>query len=100
MYLKNKRQWATNNKQIYMRYKRHTSPAMETKLESMPAYEGIVSSQDGLGLIELLKNIYFEQDRSKQQLAEIVDADKQLMMCWQRPGMKINEYTQEFKARV
>ena len=66
MYVKDKRQWATNNKQIYMRYKRHTSPAIETKLESMPDYEGIVSSQDGLRLIELLKSIYFEQDGSKQ----------------------------------
>ncbi len=54
-YLKDKRQWTTNNKQIYMRYKQHTSPAMETKLKSMPDYEGIVSSQDGLRLIKLHK---------------------------------------------
>ncbi len=73
---------------------------METKLESMPEYEGIVSLQDGLKLIQLLKKIYFEQDGSKQRLAEIVDADKRLMLCWQRPGMTINEYTREFKARV
>ena len=66
----------------------------------MPTYEGYVSSQDGLGLIELLKNIYFEQDRSKQWLADIVDADKRLMLCWQQPGMTIDEYTREFKARV
>ncbi len=63
-YLKDKRQWQSNNKQIYMRYKQHTSPAMETKLESMHEYEGIVSSQDGLPLIVLLKKIYFEQDGS------------------------------------
>ncbi len=49
---------------------------METKLESVPDYEGIVSSQDGLQLIELLKSIYFEQDGSKQRLAKIVDPDK------------------------
>ncbi len=54
-YLKDKRQWQSNNKQIYMRYKRHTLPAMETKLESMPEYKGIVSLQDGLRLIKLLK---------------------------------------------
>ncbi len=64
---------------------------METKLESMPEYEGIVSPQDGLRLIELLKKIYFEQDGSKQRLAEIVDADKRLILCWQRPGMTIGE---------
>ncbi len=65
-----------------MRYNQHTSPAMETKLENMPEYEGIVSLQDGLRLIELLKKIYFEQDGPKQRLAEIVDADKHLMLCW------------------
>ncbi len=99
-YLKDKRQWQSNNKQIYMRYKRHTSPAMETKLESMPEYEGIISSQDGLRLIKLLKKIYFEQDGSKQQLSEIVYVDKRLMLCWQRPSITIDEYTREFKARV
>ena len=91
---------SSNNKQIYMRYKRYTSPVMETKLESMSTYEVIVTTQYGLGLIELLKNIYFEQDGSKQQLVEIVDADKRLMLCWQGPGMGIDEYTREFKARV
>ena len=49
---------------------------MEVKLESMPAYKAIVSLQNGLGLIKLLKKIYFKQDGSKQQLAEIVNADK------------------------
>ncbi len=92
-YLKDKLQWQLNNKQIYMRYKRHTSPAMETKLESMPEYEGIVSLQDGLKFIDLLKKIYFEQDGSKQRLAEIVDADKRQMLCWQHPGMTIDKYT-------
>ena len=75
-YLKDKRQCEMDNKQIYMRFKRHTSSAMETKLESMPEYDSIVSSQDKLGSIELLKKIYFEQDASKQQLAEIANADK------------------------
>ncbi len=73
---------------------------MKTKLESMPDYKTIISSQDGLGLIELLKKIYFEQDGSKQRLAEIVNADKRLMLCCQRPGMTIDEYTREFKARI
>ncbi len=82
-----------------MRYKRHTLLAMETKLESMSTHETIISSQGGLGLIKILKNIYFKQDGSKQQLAEIVDADKRLMLCWQQPGMTIDEYMREFKAR-
>ncbi len=81
-----------------MRYKRHTSLAKETKLESMPEYEGIVSLQDGLRLIKLLKKIYFEQDGSKQRLEDIIDADKRLMLCWQQPGMTIDEYTREFKS--
>ncbi len=59
-YLKDKMQWVTNNKQIYMRYKRHALPAMETKLESMPTYKVILATQDGLGLIKLLKHIYFK----------------------------------------
>ncbi len=57
MNVKDKMQWATNNRQIYMRYKQHTLPAMEMKLESMSAYKTIVSSQNGLDLIELLKKI-------------------------------------------
>ncbi len=54
---------------------------METKLESMLEYDGIVSAQNGLGLIDLLKNSFFEQERSKQKLVEIVHADKQLILC-------------------
>ncbi len=82
LYLKDKRQWVTNNKQIYMRYKRHTLLAMEMKLECMSTYEVIISSQEGMGLIKLLKKIYFEQDKSKQRLAEIVEANKRLILCW------------------
>ncbi len=44
-YLKDKRQWTINNKQIYMRYKRHTSSTMKMKLKSVSTYEGIISSQ-------------------------------------------------------
>ncbi len=73
---------------------------MEMKLGSMSTYKGIVSLQDGLGLMELLKNVYVEQYDLKQQLVEIVDADKRLMLCWQRPCMIIDKYTREFKARA
>ena len=66
-----------------MRFKRHMSRVMETKLESMQDYDGIVTTQDGLRLIDLLKKIHFEQDGSKQRLAEIVNADKWMMLCWQ-----------------
>ncbi len=97
-YLKEKKQWETNNKQILMRSKRHCSPVIETKLESMLEYDGIVSAQNGLDLINLLKKIYTNQAGSKQKLAEIIDADKRLMLFWQRPGMMIDEYTTEFEA--
>ena len=36
----------------------------------------------------------------KQRLAEIVNADERLMLCWQRLGMRTDKYTREFKARV
>ncbi len=31
---------------------------------------------------------------------KIVEADKQLMLCWQKSGMTIDAYTREFKACI
>ncbi len=90
-YLKDRRQWETNNKQIDMRFKRHCSPAMETKLESMLENDGILLVQNGLGLIFLLKKVFFKQDWSKQKPVEIINVDKQLMLCWQQMGTPIVE---------
>ncbi len=47
-----------------------------------------------------VKEVYFENDCSKQWLTGFVDTDKQLIRCWQRPVMMINKYTRKFKAQV
>ena len=33
-------------------------------------------------------------------MLEIVEADKQLMICWQKPGVLIDAYTRDFKEKV
>ncbi len=78
----------------------HCSPSMETKLQSMVGFEDVVDEQDSLKLIKLLWKAYFEQDGTKQAILEIVEANKRLMLCWQKPGMSIDTYTREFKACI
>ena len=99
-YLKELDQWEENNSKLYVRFMLHCSPSMETKLESMAGFEAVVNDLDGLGLIKLLRKAYFEQDGTKQAMLEIVEADKRLMLCWQKPGMTIDTYTRDFKAKI
>ena len=73
---------------------------METKLESMAGFEAVMNNLDGLELINLLRKAHFKQDGKKQAMLEIVEADKRLMLCWQKPGMLIDAYTRDFKAKV
>ncbi len=73
---------------------------METKLQSMDGYKAVEEDQDGLELIKLLQKAYFEQESTKQTILKIVEADKRLMICWQRPGMSINSYTRIFKMCI
>ena len=81
-YFKQVAQWEENNNRIYNRFHLHSSPSMETKLESMPDFETVKLEQDGIGLIKLLRKTFFEQDGTKQAMLEIVEADKRLMLCW------------------
>ncbi len=83
-----------------MRYKHHCSPAIKTKLKSMIECEATVRGQHYLGLLGILKKIYFKQDRLKQKLTEIVETKKMIILCWQHLWTTINEYTCEFKAQV
>ncbi len=68
----------------------HCSPLMETKLEIMARFEAVQNNLDGLGLTQLLRKPYFEQDDTKQAMLKIVEVDKWLMLCWQKPGMILN----------
>ena len=99
-YLKELDQWEENNSKLYVRFMLHCSPSMETKLESMAGFDTVKDDLDGLGLIKLLRKAYFEQDGTKQAMLEIVEADKRLMLCWQKPGMTIDAYTRDFKAKI
>ncbi len=56
--------------------------------------------QGDLELIKLLRKAYFERDGTKQAILEIVDANRRLMLCWQKPGMTINLYMRKFIAWV
>ena len=73
---------------------------MKIKLAGMPEFEQLKTDQDGVGLANLLRRIYFDQDGSKQAMVELVEANKTMYLCWQRPGMSLDDYTREFRSRV
>ncbi len=54
---------------------------METKLQSMDGFETIQDNLNGLVLIKLLQESFFEQDRTNQAILQIVKADKRLLLC-------------------
>ena len=49
---------------------------MMSKLQGMAAYDTLSDDQDGIGLVKLLREIYFEQDGTRQKMHEIVTAEK------------------------
>ncbi len=89
-YLREADEWEENNSKLYSCFMEHCSPSMETKLQSMDGFEAVEIDQDGLEFIKLLQKAYFEQDGTKQAILEIIETDKRLMLCWQKPGMSIN----------
>ncbi len=70
----------------------YCSLSIETKLESMAG--------DGLRFIQLLWKAHFEKDGTKQVMLEIAEVVKRLMLCWQKPGMMIDTYTMDLKAKI
>ena len=73
---------------------------METKLQSMDGFEIVQDNLNGLELIKLLWKAYFEQYGANQAILNIVEANKKLMLFWQKSVVTINKYTWEFKACI
>ena len=99
-WLREEDEWTDINGRIFEKFKEHCAESMLSKLSGMAEYDGLDDDQDGIRLVKLLREIYFEQDGTRQAMAELVAADKRLMLCWQRPGWTLEEYTREFRARV
>ena len=66
----------------------------------MAGFEAVVINLDGLSLIKLLQKAYFEQDSINQAMMDITKVNKQLMLCWKKPGMKIDANMVDFKAKA
>ena len=77
----------------------HCSPNMKTKLRGMLKWKDIKDSQDGILLVKMLHQIYFDQDGSKQSMWEIVTPDKKLYLYFQKKDWSLDKYTREFNAR-
>ena len=57
---------------------------MNTKLRGLEGWTEIEESQDGIKMVKLLHRVYFDTDRSKQSMREMVLADKKLHLCFQK----------------
>ena len=59
----------------------------------MKQWDKVSAAMDGLELIRMIKMAVFGTDGSKQSMIEIVEAWRQLAVCWQRPEWSLQEYT-------
>ena len=67
------------NGRIFKKFKEHYAKSMMSKLQGMAAYDALSNDQGGIRLVKLPREIYFEQDGSRQKL---VTSDRMLIMCW------------------
>jgi hypothetical protein len=95
-----KQQWKHNSSVTFSKFLSHSTPSMRAKLQGMGKWETIEDEQDGLGLIGLLQAITFQQDGSKIGMLSLVEATKNLYLCFQRREWTLDGYATEFKARV
>ena len=66
----------------------------------MKTLSKIDETQDGLMLIKLIWDITHKRDEMAQAMMDVVQADKELMLCIQSKHMSLTSYLAEFKARV
>ena len=52
------------------------------------------------GTVQLLQNITNHKDGSKHSILELLEAERNLVLCFQRTKMLVNNYTRELKASV
>ena len=73
---------------------------MQYKLLGLEGWERVKQKQDVLQLLQLLQNITFKQDGSKHSILELVETERNIMLCLRRTTISGINYTREFKARV
>ena len=57
---------------------------METKLQGMETLGKIDPKQDGLGPIDLIRDVTHIGDETAQEMLDIFRVDKDLMLCHQK----------------
>ena len=57
---------------------------METKLQGMETWGKIDPKQDGSGIVALIQDVTHRHDDTVQAMLDIVQADKELMLCHQK----------------
>ena len=57
---------------------------MVTKLQGMETWSTIEPKQDGLGMNSLIRDVTQRHDETPQAMLNIVRADKELMLCYQK----------------
>ena len=73
---------------------------METKLQGMETWSTIKPKQDGFGMISIIHNFMHRLDETVKAMLDIVQADKDLMLCHQKYHISLTQYIAEFKSRT
>ena len=63
------------------------------KLSDMEGWETVQEWQDGVELLQLLHNITFQKYCSKYYMLKLVEAERNLMLCFQNTTMSVSKYT-------
>ena len=51
-------------------------------------------------MVQLIENINFQKDGSKHFILILVEAERNLMLCFQHNNISVHNYTREIKSHV
>ena len=75
--------WLTNNEIIFSKILYHFTQSTRYKLSSIEGWDIVQEEKNGLELVQSLHNINSQKDGSKHYMLELVEAQRNLMLCFQ-----------------
>ena len=73
---------------------------MRSKLSGMEGWEIVQELKNWLELVQLLHNIILQKDGINHFILELVEAGRNIMLCFQQNTMLVDKYRMEFKSCV
>ena len=100
VYRTKKERWEENRPRTYNLVLQHCPPELEIRLTSQAKWDQVRVNRDVVGLLQMIRNIAHNYDKSKPGLMAIIECDLELSLGFQGKDETCDEFMAVFKARV